>query len=191
MRFPILLLSVMSLLAGAGASHAKVRIANDRGGLIEWYVDRYEQLRASRQSVVIDGLCASACTIVLGTIPYHRICVTPNAELAFHGAWDFGSRGRAIPNPEATKELFSMYPSQVRRWIASRGGLSARTIFLRGRQLAAMYRACYGGPQDATTRRIKGVKLPRPTGAATRSAVPDDSSSLTGAIRQSWPSSRI
>jgi hypothetical protein len=155
-------LAPMLLLAQAEASHALVRITNDRGGQIGRYVDRYEKLRASGQAIVINGLCASACTIVLGTVPYDKICVTPNAELGFHAAWDFGKRGRVIPNPEATKELFSMYPSQVRRWIASRGGLSARTIFLRGRQLAAMYRACDGGPQDATTRRIKGSMLSYP-----------------------------
>jgi hypothetical protein len=155
-------LAAMLLLARAEASHALIRITNDRGGQIGRYVDRYEKLRASGQAVVIDGLCASACTIVLGTIPNHKICVTPNAELGFHAAWDFGKRGRVIPNPEATRELLSMYPSQVRRWIASRGGLSARTIFLRGRQLVAMYRACYEGTQAATTRRIEGSVLNNP-----------------------------
>jgi len=142
MKFPIWLLAVLLLLAGAGASHAKVRITNDRGGLIEWYVDRYEQLRVSHQSVVIDGLCASACTIVLSAIPHSRICVTSKARLAFHAAWDFGARGRVVPNPEATRWLYSMYPSQVRHWIADRGGLTPRTIFLSGKQLESMYRPC-------------------------------------------------
>ena len=167
-------LAATLLLARAEASHALVRITNDRGGQIGRYVDRYEKLRASGQAVVIDGLCASACTIVLGTIPNHKICVTPNAELGFHAARDVGKRGRAIPNPEATKELLSMYPSPVRRWIASRGGLSARTIFLRGRQLAAMYRACHGGTQAATMRHIEGsvfsnpARRERPSGAVFR-----------------------
>jgi len=149
------MLAAMLLLVDASASHAVVRITNDRGGQIGRYVDRYEKFRASGQTIIIDGLCASACTIVLGTTPYNKICVTPNAKLAFHGAWDFGSRGRAIPNPEATKHLFSMYPSQVRHWIASRGGLSPRMIFLRGRQLAAMYRPCYLDSQAAAPRRIE------------------------------------
>jgi hypothetical protein len=96
------------------------------------YVERYEQLRASGQTVIIDGLCASSCTIVLGAIPHERICVTRNANLAFHAAWDFGAHGRAITNPGATRMLYSMYPSQVRHWIANRGGLSPRMIFLRG-----------------------------------------------------------
>ena len=149
MKCLTVVLAVMFLLAGAGASHALVRIANDPGGQIGRYVDRYEKLRASRQTIVIDGLCASACTIVLGTNPNNKICVTPNANLAFHAAWDFGARGRAIPNAGATKELFLMYPSQVRRWIAHRSGLTSRMIFLRGRQLEAMYRRCHLDAQAA------------------------------------------
>jgi hypothetical protein len=137
------LLAATLLLADTSTSHAEVRIARDQGGQIGRYVDRYEQLRASGQTIVIDGLCASACTIVLATIPHDKICVTPNANLAFHAAWDFGAHGRAIANPEATRTLYSMYPSQVRRWIASQGGLTPSMIFLRGRQLEAMYRPCY------------------------------------------------
>ena len=146
------LLAAMLLLAGAGTSHAVVRIANDRGGQIGRYVERYEQLRASGQTIMIDGLCASACTIVLGAIPNVKICVTPNANLAFHAAWDFGTRGRTITNPEATRMLYSMYPSQVQHWIANRGGLSPRMIFLRGRQLEAMYRPCYFDARVAAPR---------------------------------------
>jgi hypothetical protein len=143
MRFPIWLFAALLLLAGTGASHAKVRIANDRGGLIARYVDKYEQLRASRQSVMIDGLCASACTIVLSSIPRDKICVTSKARLVFHAAWDFGARRRAITNREATRWLYSMYPPPVRHWIAGRGGLKPRAIFLQGRQLESMYRPCY------------------------------------------------
>ena len=95
------LLAAMLLLAGVGTSHAAVRIANDRGGQIGRYVERYDQLRASGQTIMIDGLCASSCTIVLGAISHEKICVTRNANLAFHAAWDFGARGRAITNPRA------------------------------------------------------------------------------------------
>jgi hypothetical protein len=137
------LLAAMLLLAGVGTSHAMVRIANDPGGQIGRYVQRYDQLRASGQTVMIDGLCASSCTIVLAAIPHEKICVTRNANLAFHAAWDFGARGRTITNPGATRMLYSMYPSQVRRWISNRGGLSPRMIYLRGRQLEMMYRPCY------------------------------------------------
>jgi hypothetical protein len=146
------LLAAVLLLAGMGASHAVVRIADDRGGRIGTYVDRFQDLRSSGETVIIDGLCASACTIVLGAIPRDRICVTSHAMLGFHAAWDFGSNGRAVTNPEATQMLYSMYPSQVRRWISQRGGLTPHMIFLRGKQLQAMYRPCYMDAQASTSR---------------------------------------
>ncbi|MDB5503335.1 MAG: hypothetical protein JWR89_3237 [Tardiphaga sp.] len=143
MKFVTGLLAAALLFAAVGTSHAVVRIADDRGGRIGTYVDKYQGLRSSGETVIIDGLCASACTIVLGAVPHDKICVTSNANLGFHAAWDFGANGRAVTNPEATQMLYSMYPSQVRRWIAHRGGLTPRMIFLRGRQLAGMYKPCY------------------------------------------------
>jgi hypothetical protein len=152
MRFVTGLLAAVLLLAGVGASHAVVRIAEDRGGRIGTYVDRYQGLRSSGETVIIDGLCASACTIVLGAIPHEKICVTSNANLGFHAAWDFGSNGRAVTNAEATQMLYSMYPSPVRRWIAQRGGLTPRMLFLRGKQLMSMYKPCYLDAQASAPR---------------------------------------
>ena len=45
-----------------------------------------------------------------------------------------------------------MYPSPVRHWIAQRGGLTPRMIFLRGRELQAMYRPCYLDAQASPSR---------------------------------------
>jgi hypothetical protein len=130
-------------LAGIGASAAAVRIREDRGGRIGAYVDKYKGLRSSGEMVILDGYCVSACTIVLGSVPPDRICVTSRARLGFHAAWNPGSRGRQITDAEATQSLYSMYPSEVRRWIDQRGGLSPHMIFLSGRELAAMYRPCH------------------------------------------------
>jgi hypothetical protein len=137
------LLAAALLLAEIRASDAVVRIVEDRGGRIETYVDKYQGMRNSGETVIIDGYCASACTIVLGTVPHDKICVTSRARLGFHAAWDPGSNGRRLSNPEATQTLYSMYPFEVRRWIDQRGGLTPQMIFLSGRQLAAMYRPCY------------------------------------------------
>jgi hypothetical protein len=143
MRLLTGLLAAVVLLAGMASSHAVVRIADDRGGRIGTYVDKYQSLRTSGETVIIDGLCASACTIVLGAVPHDKICVTSRANLGFHAAWDLGSNGRAITNPEATHMLYTMYPAEIRRWIARRGGLTRQMIFLRGKQLTSMYRPCY------------------------------------------------
>jgi hypothetical protein len=158
MKFLTGLLAAVLLLAGMGASHAVVRIAEDRGGRIGTYVDRYQGLRSSGETVIIDGLCASACTIILGAVAHDKICVTSHATLGFHAAWDFGANGRTITNPEATQMLYSMYPSPVRRWIAQRGGLRPQMIFLRGKQLTSMYRPCYleaqaSAPQSSSSSR--------------------------------------
>lgn len=143
------LLAAVLLLAGVGASHAVVRIADDRGGRIGTYVDKYQGLRTSGETVIIDGLCASACTIVLGAISPDKICVTSHAELGFHAAWDFGANGRAVTNAEATQMLYSMYPQPVKKWISARGGLTPRMIFLKGKQLQALYKPCYLDAQAA------------------------------------------
>ena len=95
------LLGAIFLFAGIGASHAAVRIVEDGGGRIGAYVEKYQSVRSSGEMVIIDGYCALACTIVLGTLPHDKICVTSRARLGFHAAWDPGSSGRKIPNPEA------------------------------------------------------------------------------------------
>jgi hypothetical protein len=136
-------LAAVITLTGVGASHAVVRIAQDRGGRIATYVEKFQGLRSSGEMVIIDGFCASACTIVLGSVPHDRICVTSRARLGFHAAWDPGSNGRKIVNAAATQSLYSMYPSEVQRWIDQRGGLTPHMIFLGGHELAAMYRPCH------------------------------------------------
>jgi hypothetical protein len=177
MRLATGLLAAVLLLVGMAPSQAVVRIADDRGGRIGTYVDKYQGLRSSGESVIIDGLCASACTIVLGAIPHDKICVTSHATLGFHAAWDFGANGRAITNPEATQMLYSMYPSPVKRWIAARGGLTPHMIFLRGRELQALYRPCYLDAEASSTRapfdahtsairtparaQVRGIRAPR------------------------------
>src|ERR1700724_55275 len=163
MKFMTGLLAAVLLLAGVSASHAVVRIGEDRGGRIGTYVDKYQGLRSSGETVIIDGLCASACTIVLGAVAHDKICVTSHANLGFHAAWDFGANGRAITNPEATQMLYSMYPSQVRRWIAARGGLKTQMIFLRGKQLLSMYKPCYldaqaSSPKPSAARRDRDLR---------------------------------
>jgi hypothetical protein len=142
MKFVTSFLAAALFLSGVEASHAAVRIADDRGGMIGNYLDKFHRLRSSGESVVIDGLCASACTLVLAAVPHDKICVTPRASLGFHAAYDFGANGRTVTNPEATEMLYANYPTPVRRWIDARGGLTPQIIFLRGKQLQAMYQPC-------------------------------------------------
>jgi hypothetical protein len=152
MKFATALLATVLVLARVGTSHAEVRIADDYGGRIGTYVEKYQNLSSSGETVVIDGMCASACTLVLGAVPHDKICVTSRGILGFHAAWDAGANGREVTNPDATQMLYSMYPSQVRRWIASRGGLRPKMIYLSGKQLISMFRPCFLDAQASSRR---------------------------------------
>jgi hypothetical protein len=152
MNFAKFLLVAALMFAGTHASSAAVRIAGDRGGHIGKYIDRFAALRTSGETVIIDGPCLSACTMVLGDIPHDKICVTSHANLGFHAAYDPDTKGRDVPNPEATQLLYSHYPSPVRDWIAARGGLKSQMIFLRGKELMSMYRPCNLKARASATR---------------------------------------
>jgi hypothetical protein len=123
-------------------AQAAVRIKADPGGQIGPYLENLVALRGSGERVIIDGPCLSACTMVLGVIPPERICVTPRARLGFHAAWHPGNNGRPVPSRAATRLLMEIYPRNVRSWIARRGGLTPRMMYLSGRELAAMYQTC-------------------------------------------------
>src|SRR5439155_11231803 len=81
-RYVVPILSALSTPAGAD-----YRITRDHGGLVESYKTKYAKIRERGERVIIDGICNSACTLVLGIVPLSRVCVTPNASLGFHQAY--------------------------------------------------------------------------------------------------------
>jgi len=131
-------LSVIALTPAAG----EVRILASSGGEVTEYLRLFATLRQSGERVVIDGPCFSACTLVLSAVPADRICVTPKAVLGFHAARWVDGQGRQYDASEETRVLVAAYPAGIQAWIRRQGGLKSRPIFLRGRQLAAMYRRC-------------------------------------------------
>jgi hypothetical protein len=167
-----------TILVSAGAAAAVIsvspvsatmRITSDRGGLLTAYVERFEAARASGEPVIIDGACLSACTLAIGMLPRGQLCATQNAVLGFHAAWRPTVNGGKITSSTATQALYELYPADVRDWIARRGGLSGRIIFLKGRELNAMVRACDAGDalrSNPTTRTARHDLLSRSTLAA-------------------------
>ena len=137
-----LLLSALLVLTASAPALADVRIRSSPGGEIGPYVRLFTAVRESGQRVIIDGPCLSACTLVLSLVPQSRICVTRRAVLGFHAAWSPDEYGRQVTQREATDIVLAAYPAHVRRWIMRNGGLTRRPIWLRGKQLAAMYPRC-------------------------------------------------
>jgi hypothetical protein len=134
--------AALCALFAVDAAHADMHIRLDTGGRIDAYLHRYATVRKSGQRVIVDGPCLSACTVLLGTIPKDRICITPRASFGFHAAWIPLGHGRQAPSALGDRMLWTNYPQPVREWITSHGGLTRKVIYLRGRELAAMYPGC-------------------------------------------------
>jgi hypothetical protein len=112
---------------------ADLRITRDFGGYVEEYKAKYQRIRETGERVIIDGICNSACTLVLGIVPLQRICVTPRASLGFHEAY-FDKRwtaGVKVTSIAGTAELMSVYPNPVKEWISRQGGLTPEMKKLR------------------------------------------------------------
>src|SRR6516164_6980789 len=86
MRHDVFALSVATVLGNSTAG-AEYRITSDHGGYLEAYKAKYAVIRDRGERVVIDGVCNSGCTVVLGIVPLSRVCVTPRASLGFHMAY--------------------------------------------------------------------------------------------------------
>ena len=120
-----------TVLDGKGKILRNVRITIHGGEIVS-----VDQHNAATATYDLRGL-----TVLPGWIDVHD-----------HITWHFGANGRAITNPEATQMLYSMYPSPVKRWINARGGLTPHMIFLRGKELQALYKPCYLDAQASATR---------------------------------------
>jgi hypothetical protein len=120
-------LTAIVFVATAVPALADYRITRDFGGDVEEYKAKYAQLRDTGERVVIDGICNSACGLVLGIVPLNRICATPRASMGFHQAY-FDKRwtaGVRVTSYAGTAELISIYPQTVKDWIEQHGGLTA------------------------------------------------------------------
>ena len=117
---------LLVLLFSASPAAADYVITRDHGGLVEKYKARYAAIRDKGERIVINGICNSACTLLLGIVPSNRVCVTPKASLGFHQAYydkayTFGVK---VLTAAGTADLMSYYPPPVKEWIARNGGLT-------------------------------------------------------------------
>ena len=142
---PMRFLCLVIALVWCGPAFADLRITRDFGGYVDQYKAKYKKVREKGERVIIDGICTSACTLVLGIVPLNRVCVTPRASLGFHQAyydkrWTAGLR---VTSVAGTDELMSYYPQTVKDWIARRGGLTAdMKRVINGKDLWAIIDPC-------------------------------------------------
>jgi len=126
-----------------GAASADVRIVNDPGGEVSSYIEKFKEMRAAGERIVIDGPCLSACTLLTGVIPRDHVCVTSRAVLGFHAASYYDDASRSlVPTREGSHLVMRLYPPAIQSWINRHGGLRRQVISLRGRELTALYPSC-------------------------------------------------
>lgn len=102
---------------------AKVHtVRNDRGGYLLKYALRVKRFEQGGTHVRFAGRCDSACTLYL-TLPKSRSCITRGASFGFHLPYGSSSRGNHL----AAEFMMKQYPSWVRSWVRSNGGLKNRT----------------------------------------------------------------
>ena len=111
---------MLAIAAWTATASATVWISGGNGGQIGSYLTKYSVLRKSSERVVIDGKCASGCTLVVNMISRNHICVTSRAVLAFHAAWSPSLYGVQLNMP-GTRYLWWHYPPDVQHWIAQHG----------------------------------------------------------------------
>ena len=138
-------LAAVLLVAATAPTLADYHITRDFGGDVEEYKAKYARLRDAGERVIIDGICNSACGLVLGIVPLNRICATPRASMGFHQAY-FDKRwtaGIRVTSYAGTAELMAIYPQGVKNWIEQHGGLTADMKHLNnGSELWAVVDPC-------------------------------------------------
>ncbi len=103
-------LTLTLLVAVAACRNARFDESSDSGGNLREYAAQVNRLNAQGAAKVIRGVCASACTILLGV---KKVCVEPTAELWFHAAH---LPGVDQPDSLGSLEMLSFYPPPVREW---------------------------------------------------------------------------
>jgi len=107
------ILCALALPANSIPHPGTIVITDDGGGVVSDYMKFYQRIELSGVPVRIEGMCVSACTLVLA-LPPSQVCVTERASFGFHLATI-----NDIPQPELTNVLIHrFYPPAVQKWIA-------------------------------------------------------------------------
>ncbi len=133
---------VACLAVPAAASNNTIHIRHDTGGDLRLYQIKAQVAREMKLRVVIDGLCASACTVLV-QLPRAQVCATPRARLGFHRAALVRpvTNGHALVH-RANYRLIQSYPAGIRRWIDQRGGLTRRVLMMGSHDVQRFIRPC-------------------------------------------------
>ena len=140
------------LLTSMGGAYAfptpgSLSISGDRGGYVVVYALRMLKLKQSGRQVEFHGSCDSACTLYLA-LPRSQVCVAPQTSFNFHLPYGASPSGNRV----AASYMLRSYPSWVRSWIRSKGGLSNRLISMKYAQASTFLPTCNVATKSRTLR---------------------------------------
>ena len=115
-------------------------VAGNGGGSVEVFRRRWEVVSAMGLNVVVDGECASACTLIFANVPPERVCMTSRASFGFHAVTFMG-----VPAPDETKRFVEDMPAIVQNWLNQHGPLTTKLIYMKPEDLRGHFRYCYQG----------------------------------------------
>lgn len=121
------------------------RIGSSTGGELVYFLGAADEVNAgSRQLVVIDGACQSACAAFADKARAH-VCITPTARFGFHKA--------TIYSADLSQRLGAIDPPQsddIRAWVAANGGYPPDGMrMMEAADAARFWRACTDGERAA------------------------------------------
>lgn len=122
-----------------------VTIRGDRGGVMLKYALRVKKLERRGSLVRLGGRCDSACTLYLG-MPSKQVCLLPGATFRFHKPYGSTKRNNQV----AADFMMRNYPSWVRAWINSKGGLTRGLKTMRYDYAVKHIRPCEDRKQPRT-----------------------------------------
>lgn len=125
-------------------------IKQDFGGRVTDYVQRYVMMNRSHKKLAIDGVCNSACGLFMGFLPPQSVCVTDNAMVGLHEAYDViadARTGKIVgqkPGIDLTGTVFELehFPLPIMMWLMDTGGLTKEIKFVPPPLLHMMYQEC-------------------------------------------------
>ena len=117
----LILATALSLTAAPALAYAPpaetLRITWSPGGSLIEFMQKYTEDRNKGTRYIVDGMCISACTTILGLIPVENVCATPYGVFAFHSA----TQGDTF-SPVGTRLLWHVFPEHVRKMLIEKHG---------------------------------------------------------------------
>ncbi|OUD08143.1 hypothetical protein BVC71_15160 [Marivivens niveibacter] len=130
---------LLMFIGGLAQAAPNVRvIRNDPGGNVNEYLMNVSMAVLTGETIRIDGWCASACTLYLGST---NTCVTRSANFGFHAP----RGGSAADNRHAAQVISTRLPAPLGQWYLQNAAFlpADQHVTLSGRQLVQMGAARY------------------------------------------------